>query len=74
MKATEALRAAMERREVRPAELARMTGETRYKTSNRLRQENISVKLLSYLAGKIGYKVVLVPMAKQVREGEYEVE
>ena len=41
--------------------------------SKRMKQKNISLKLLAAMLKPLGYTIAVVPIGQKLREGEYEV-
>lgn len=77
MKANKIVEVLMEENKVSKAQLGRSVGLEDKKASDliskRLKQENISVNVLSEMLSAMGYTIVVAPKGQKLREGEYEV-
>ena len=74
MKATEATREIMKEQGVGVSKLADRLNIKPNVTSERLRQQNISVSKLNEILRALDYKIVLVPREATVPKGGYEIE
>ena len=78
MKTNEILNDIMAVKGVSKAQLGRAVGVPDEKNpsdiiNKRIKQENISVKVLSEMLTAMGYTLVVVPAGPKLKEGEYEV-
>lgn len=78
MKAVEIVKVIMEEQGKSKAQLGRAVGIPSEKNptdviNKRLKQENISVNVLSEMLAAMGYTMVVVPTGTRLKEGEYEV-
>lgn len=74
MKAHEAIRKVMEVTNTKVADIAFRTNRKSNVISERLTQENISIKLLNEMLRVMNYKIVIVPREARIPEGGYEIE
>ncbi len=74
MKAHEAIRKVMEVTGTKVADIAFRTNKKSNVISERLTQENISVKLLDEMLRVMNYKIVIMPREARIPEGGYEIE
>lgn len=74
MKANEAIREVMKATGTKVSDLAFRTNKKSNVISERLSQENISIKLMNEMLRAMGYKVVAVPRETRIPEGGFEVE
>ena len=78
MKANEIIKTIMEEQGKSKAQLGRAVGIPNEKNptdviNKRLKQENISVNVLSEMLAAMGYTLVAVPAGPRLKDGEYEV-
>ena len=78
MKARAIVEAIMDEKGVKKAQLGRAVGVPDEKNPSdvigkRLKQDNISVNMLSEMLAAMGYTMVVVPAGTKVRDGEYEL-
>ena len=74
MKANEAVREIMAEQEIGPSVLASRIGKTPRVVTDRLAQENISIKKLNEMLRALDYKIMIVPRTHTKKSGEFEVE
>lgn len=74
MKTSEAVRKVMEATNTKVADIAFRTNKKSNVISERLTQENISVKLLDEMLRVMNYKIVIVPREARIPEGGYDIE
>jgi signal recognition particle subunit SEC65 len=74
MKANEAIREVMKATGTKVSDLAFRINKKSNVISERLSQENISIKLMNEMLRAMGYKVVAVPRETRIPEGGFEVE
>ncbi len=78
MKIKDIMENIMEEKGVGKAQLGRAIGidDSKHPSdviSKRLKQENISVKVLDEMLTVLGYTMVIVPAGSKIKDGEYEV-
>ena len=77
MKVQEIMETIMTEQGKTKAELGRAIGLDEKKATDligkRIKQDNISVKLLGEMLSAMGYTMVIVPSGPKVKDGEYEV-
>lgn len=74
MKVHEAIRKAMEATNTKVSDIAFVTNKKSNVISERLSQENISIKLLDEMLRAMKYKIVIMPREARIPEGGYEIE
>lgn len=74
MKTSEAVRKAMEATNTKVSDIAFVTNRKSNVISERLSQENISIKLLDEMLRAMKYKVVIMPREARLPEGGFEIE
>lgn len=74
MTALEALKEIMSGKEVKQATLAKRLNITSATLCERLKQKNVSVKVLHSMLRVLDYKIVLVPADERMKDEWYEVE
>ena len=74
MKTGNAVRIIMLSKQVGVNQLAKQLGKSSRLVSERLAQENISVKKLNELLQLMDYKIMIVPKDYQVGENTFEIE
>lgn len=74
MKATEAVKKIMTEQSVTKTAMAGRLGISFSALSERLTQENISVKKLLEMLRVLDYKIVIVPRSSRLQEGGIEIE
>jgi hypothetical protein len=74
VKVHEAIRKVMEVTSTKVADIAFRTNKKSNVISERLTQENISVKLLDEMLRVMNYKIVIVPREARIPEGGYDIE
>lgn len=73
MKATDIIRAIMEKKEVKPSMLADRLKIKNNTLSERMTQKNISVLKLSEMLRVMDYKILIVPRNVQIKDDWYEL-
>lgn len=71
MKAKDAVRDIMQRRDEGPSRLASKLGKTPRVITDRLSQDNISIEKLNEMLRVMDYKIVLVPVEERKKDGWY---
>ena len=74
MKVHEAIRKVMEVTSTKVSDIAFRTNKKSNVISERLTQENISIKLLDEMLRVMNYKIVIVPREARIPEGGYDIE
>lgn len=74
MKVQEAIRKVMDVTGTKVSDIAFRTNRKNNVISERLSQENISIKLLNEMLRVMNYKIVVMPRGARIPEGGYEVE
>jgi hypothetical protein len=74
MKTSEAVRKAMEATNTKVSDIAFVTNKKSNVISERLSQENISIKLLDEMLRAMKYKIVIMPREARLPEGGFEIE
>ena len=78
MKVEKILTAIMEEKNMSKAQLGRAVGVADEKNPSdvigkRMKQQNISVNVLSEMLAAMGYTMVIVPTGPKLKDGEFEV-
>lgn len=74
MKTGNAIREVMKKNEIGVNQLADRMGKTPRLVSERLSQENISIKKLNEMLRVMGYKTLIVPRETRVPTNSFEIE
>lgn len=74
MKTVEAVRAVMKEQDIGVNKMAARLDKPSRQISERLSQENISIKKLNELLRVLDYKTIIVPRDSALPKGGYEVE
>jgi hypothetical protein len=74
VKVQEAIRKVMDVTGTKVSDIAFRTNRKNNVISERLSQENISIKLLNEMLRVMNYKIVVMPREARIPEGGYEVE
>ena len=74
MKVQEAIRKVMEVTGTKVSDIAFRTNKKSNVISERLSQENISIKLLNEMLRVMNYKIVVMPREARIPEGGHEIE
>lgn len=73
MKACDVIRTVMRLRNVKVNDLAKAVGVKQPTMSQRLKQDNLSTDKMVEMLDKMGYKLVAIPIGKELKDDWYEI-